>query len=147
MFKIFLKYIVYCYGHPRGIIWKNWEECYNILFQNWLPFSILNYLMCNFINSISYNSRYNLSNRECVVKRCYTIVYDWPGTTLSFVALASRQIPGSELCYKLASLYLALWRQVWPISVLFFSTSGLAARVLIWTFSCIHSWQWPRLGL
>ena len=39
------------------------------------------------------DSRVNLSNRECVVKRCYTIVCDWPGMT-RFVALASRQIPG-----------------------------------------------------
>ena len=40
-------------------------------------------------------SKVNLSNRECVVKCCYTKVCDWPGITLSFVMLASRQIiPG-----------------------------------------------------
>ena len=46
-----------------------------------------------FINCLLI-SRVNLTNWECVVKRCYTKVYDWPGMTLSFVALTSRQIPG-----------------------------------------------------
>ena len=65
--------------------------------------------------------------------------------TLSFVALASRQIPGSELGYKLASLYLALMQQVWPISVLLFRTPGLHACAFILIFSCKQSSKkWRR---